>query len=220
MPAIRDVRKQLKLSQSQFAALLGVSPDTYRTWDSGRQETPAIILARAREHAKRRPEQERLSLPELARVLGIHTHTLRKAARDGRLAVTYDTRVFFGKLITRTSRRAGEAFKRIYYRRTTRWNRPVPPRAVPGGSRRLSRARRGASATPQTHPSAARHTGRCRQQGGRVPVGIAEAPTVTLVLEPYRTGCEPSGVTFAPRARTVAAQGPLSNVRRWRWVSR
>lgn len=76
-------------------------------------------------------ERHLLPLPELARVLGVHARTLRKAARDGRLAVTYGTRLFFGKPMARATLAAGEAFKRTYYRQTTRWNRPPPPAPPP-----------------------------------------------------------------------------------------
>jgi hypothetical protein len=58
--------------------------------------------------------------------------TLRHAARDGRLPVTFDSRCCFGKVMPRATRAAGQAFKRVYYRQTTRWSpgrlcqRPFP----------------------------------------------------------------------------------------------
>jgi len=45
---IRHLRRRLRLSQPRFAALLGVSPETYRTWDCGRRPVPATWLGRAR----------------------------------------------------------------------------------------------------------------------------------------------------------------------------
>ena len=45
---IRALRRQLELSQTKFAALLGVAAETYRTWDSGRRATPDPWLAKAR----------------------------------------------------------------------------------------------------------------------------------------------------------------------------
>jgi DNA-binding transcriptional regulator YiaG len=48
---IRGLRLRLQLSQPQFAALLGVSAETYRTWDSGRRVVPGTWLVNARELA-------------------------------------------------------------------------------------------------------------------------------------------------------------------------
>jgi DNA-binding transcriptional regulator YiaG len=48
---IQGLRLQLQLSQPQFALLLGVSAETYRTWDSGRRAVPAAWLDTAREVA-------------------------------------------------------------------------------------------------------------------------------------------------------------------------
>ena len=45
---LRACRIALGQSQSSFAAMLGVSPESYRTWDAGRRATPPKILARAR----------------------------------------------------------------------------------------------------------------------------------------------------------------------------
>jgi len=46
----RDPRSclRLQLSQSQFATLLGVSVETYRTWDSARRVVPDEWLDKAR----------------------------------------------------------------------------------------------------------------------------------------------------------------------------
>ena len=68
--------------------MLGVSPESYRTWDAGRRATPPKILARARALATHRDEQALLPLPVLALLIGVHVKTLRAAARDGRLPVT------------------------------------------------------------------------------------------------------------------------------------
>jgi hypothetical protein len=66
-----------------------------------------------------------LSMAQLAACLQVHPRTLRAAARHGRLAVTYDTRSAFGRPVPRATVAAGEAFKRLHYRRTTRWTPPV-----------------------------------------------------------------------------------------------
>ena len=131
MNSLRDCRLALTLSQPQFATLLGVSVETYRTWDAGRRVPSSEVLARARELVNLTAKNRPLLLRELARLLGVHERTLRKAARDGRLAVTYDARVFFGHLVARATLDAGRTFKRQYYRQTTRWNRPVAPTPFP-----------------------------------------------------------------------------------------
>ena len=38
---LRECRIALGQSQAAFAALLGVSPESYRTWDTGRRATPS-----------------------------------------------------------------------------------------------------------------------------------------------------------------------------------
>ena len=117
---LRECRIALGQSQSSFAAMLGVSPESYRTWDSGRRATPPKILARARALATHRDEQALLPLPVLALLIGVHVKTLRAAARDGRLPVTYDTRTTFRRLRARATPAAAGAFRRSYYGRTVR----------------------------------------------------------------------------------------------------
>ena len=117
---LRECRIALGQSQSSFAAMLGVSPESYRTWDAGRRATPPKILARARALATHRDEQALLPLPVLALLIGVHVKTLRAAARDGRLPVTYDTRTTFRRLRARATPAAAGAFRRSYYGRTVR----------------------------------------------------------------------------------------------------
>ena len=45
---LRECRIALGHSQAAFAAMLGVSLESHRTWDAGRRATPPKILARAR----------------------------------------------------------------------------------------------------------------------------------------------------------------------------
>ena len=78
---LRECRIALGQSQSSFAAMLWVSPESYRTWDAGRRATPPKILARARALATHRDEQALLPLPVLALLIGVHVKTLRAAAR-------------------------------------------------------------------------------------------------------------------------------------------
>ena len=82
---LRECRIALGQSQAAFAAMLGVSLESYRTWDAGRRATPPKILARARALATHRDNHALLPLPVLALLIGVHVKTLRAAARDGRL---------------------------------------------------------------------------------------------------------------------------------------
>ena len=117
---LRACRIALGQSQAAFAAMLGASPESYRTWDAGRRATPPKMLARACALAMHRDAQALLPLPVLALLIGVHVKTLRAAARDGRLPVTYDTRTTFRRLRARATPAAARAFRRSYYGRTVR----------------------------------------------------------------------------------------------------
>ena len=117
---LRACRIALGKSQAAFAAMLGVSPESYRTWDAGRRATPPKMLARARALATHRDDHALLPLPVLALLIGVHVKTLRAAARDGRLQVTYDTRTTFRRLRARATLVAARAFRRAYFGRTVR----------------------------------------------------------------------------------------------------
>ena len=117
---LRECRIALAKSQAAFAAVLGVSPESYRTWDAGRRATPPKMLARARALATHRNDHALLPLPVLALLIGVHVKTLRAAARDGRLPVTYDTRTTFRRLRARATPAAARAFRRSYYGRPVR----------------------------------------------------------------------------------------------------
>ena len=118
---LRECRIALGQSQAAFAAMLGASPESYRTWDAGRRATSPKMLARARALATHRDDHALLSLPVLALLIGVHVKTLRAAARDGRLPVTYDTRTTFRRLRARTMLAAARQFRHAYY------GRPVKP---------------------------------------------------------------------------------------------
>ena len=125
---LRECRIALGQSQAAFAAMLGVSPESYRTWDAGRRVPPPKILARARASATHRDDQELLPLPVLALLIGVHVKTLQAAARDGRLSVTYDTRTTFRRLRARTTLAAAMQFRHVYYGRRVRLaDRREPP---------------------------------------------------------------------------------------------
>ena len=115
---LRECRIALGQSQAAFALMLGASPESYRTWDAGRRATPPKVLARARALATHRNDHELLPLPVLALLIGVHVKTLRSAARDGRLPVTYDTRTTFRRLRARATPAAARSFRQSYYGRT------------------------------------------------------------------------------------------------------
>ena len=117
---LRECRIALGRSQAAFAAMLGASPESCRTWDAGRRATPPQMLARARVLATHRNDHALLPLPVLALLVGVHVKTLRSAARDGRLSVTYDTRTTFRRLRARATLADARAFRRSYYGQTVR----------------------------------------------------------------------------------------------------
>jgi DNA-binding transcriptional regulator YiaG len=144
---IRGLRLRLQLSQPKFARLLGVSPETYRAWDSGRRAVPDAWLTRARELAAAKDPRRLWSLEPLAAELGVHVRTLRDAARRGRLEVTYGNRVVFRNPVPRATLTAGRAFLERYYRQSySRFApKPCPPERTPVPSdwaRQLLRIRR------------------------------------------------------------------------------
>ena len=122
---LRECREALALSQPAFAAELDVAVETYRVWDSGRRAAPEKILVRACALVAHRDDQELLPLTILATLIAVHVRTLRQAARDGRLAVSYDTRTTFRSLRTRATPAAAKAFRLAYYgedRSPSRWS--------------------------------------------------------------------------------------------------
>ena len=117
---LRECRIALGKSQTAFAAMLGASPESYRTWDAGRRATPPKMLARARALATHRDDHALLPLSVLALLIGVHVKTLRAAARDGRLPVTYDTRTTFRHLRARATPVAAQQFRHAYYGRAVK----------------------------------------------------------------------------------------------------
>ena len=127
---LRECRIALGQSQAAAAAMLGVPPESYRTWDTGRRVTPPKMLARARALATHRDDDDHalLPLPVLALLIGVHVKTLRAAARDGRLPVTYDTRTTFRRLRGRATLAAARQFRHSYFGRQVRQaDRREPP---------------------------------------------------------------------------------------------
>ena len=143
---IRRLRWRLRLSQPQFARVLGASPETYRTWDAGRRAVPDALLGKARELAAVEDPRRLWSLQELAAELGVHVRTLRDAARSGRLDVTYENRVVFRHPIRRATMAAGRAFMERYYKQSysrfaLKPQAPAPTCVPPDYARRLLEVR-------------------------------------------------------------------------------
>ncbi len=130
--AIRTLRLATNLSQAEFAKRLEVSTETYRAWDSNRRQPSSEILDKARTLAARGSRDQPLGLPALAKILGVSVYRLRDAARDGRLAVTYDNRIVFGRPLPKATQAAGEAYRAAYYGKRARWTpRPEAPPVLP-----------------------------------------------------------------------------------------
>ena len=113
--ALRQCRNRLQLSQREFADRLGVAAETCRTWESGRRPAPAAVVTRARLFSGCPDDRALLPLRVLASMIGVHVATLRAAARDGRLAVVYDTRTTFRQLRPRATLADVTEFRRVAY---------------------------------------------------------------------------------------------------------
>ena len=124
---LRQCRHALALTQSSFAAQLGVSLETYRTWDSGRRPVRPDVLTRATELALRADPHALRPLGMLARLIHVHVKTLHAAARDGRLRVTYETRTTFRSLRARATVADADTFLHAYFEKAVWPNeRPAP----------------------------------------------------------------------------------------------
>ena len=111
MSELRQLRRTAGLGQREFAALLSVPLETFRTWDSGRRPVPGLVLHQAAAAIARHQRQcELLPLDQLARELHVHVRTLQAAARTGRLDATFSVRCVFGRPIRYATRAAGERF--------------------------------------------------------------------------------------------------------------
>ena len=115
---LRELRREVGLTQTELASLLLVPIETLRTWDSGRRSVPAQVLAAAKRVIAEYPRNSELgSLDVLARELGVHERTLRAAARTGRLKVELSSRSAYGRPIRLASRATAADFMECYYRR-------------------------------------------------------------------------------------------------------
>jgi DNA-binding XRE family transcriptional regulator len=85
------------------------------------------VLITANELALRSNPHALLPLDVLARLIHVHVRTLHKAAREGRLRVTYDTRTTFRRLRRRATLVDAEHFLHAYFEKAL-WpkDRPAP----------------------------------------------------------------------------------------------
>jgi DNA-binding transcriptional regulator YiaG len=118
MYELRDLRRVIGLGQREFAALLSVPLETFRPWDSGRRQVPALMLQRAREAVAHHAQQtELLPLDQLANELHVHIRTLQAAVRTGRLEAHFSVESVFGRPKRLATRAATEQFMVTHYRR-------------------------------------------------------------------------------------------------------
>jgi DNA-binding transcriptional regulator YiaG len=126
----RELRRSPALGQREFAALLDVPLETLRTWNSGRQPTPASVLHRATVSvADYKQRSALLPLCELAKEPGVHIRTLHAAARTWRFQTHFSIRSVFGRPMRFSSRAAGEQFLATHHRRFS--GQPVCPLPLP-----------------------------------------------------------------------------------------
>ena len=178
---LRECRLALGQSQAAFAAVLGVSPESYRTWDAGRRATPPKMLARARALAMHCDDHALLPLPVLALLIGVHVKTLRAAARDGRLPVIYDTKTTFRRLRARATPAAARAFRWSYYGRTVA--QPIVVRPLLGRrAGRLRRPHQGRAPESGPESGATGYPGGRGAEGCCVSMGDAEALPISRLL--------------------------------------
>jgi DNA-binding transcriptional regulator YiaG len=125
---LRQCRVKLGLSQAEFARRLDVPLETYRTWDSGRRQVPEWALAAAKDQVTLQSANDRLyPLSVVAALVSVHVRTLRNAARDGRMRVSYDTRTTFRRLRMLASISDALLFKRDNFRRRGHLRADVRP---------------------------------------------------------------------------------------------
>lgn len=111
MAAFRDLRRELGLSQQEFARRLGISDESCRAWDSGRRTVPTTTLHAARQLVVNHlADHAWLRLSELAEEFHLNIHTLRAAVRRGQLEARFEARSVFGRPTRRSTRAACRAY--------------------------------------------------------------------------------------------------------------
>ena len=124
---LRECRIALGRSQAAFAAMLGVSLESYRTWDAGRRATPPRSWREPGRSPRIAMITRSFRYPCSRCWSGCTSRRCGRRARDGRLPVTYDTRTTFRRLRARATPAAARAFRQSYYGRTVRpYDRRAP----------------------------------------------------------------------------------------------
>jgi len=184
---LRELRRQLALSQAEFADRLGVPAETLRTWDSGRRPAPAPVMRRARDAACRCvDETELVRLKQLATEFSVHPATLQAAAKTGKLVVHFSEKSAFGRPILYGTRGEVKRFKAVHYRRSGgQRTLQKPLTAVPPDyDERLKCVRQ--RLTVISGRFRATHWRRWQSCG--VPMGSSQATSFAGVLGPNREG--------------------------------
>ena len=172
---VRDPRAAATAAavQAEFAAVLGVAAETYRTWDAGRRAVPEPWLNKARQLVAREDPARLWSMEALAAELGVHVRTLRNAARSG--TAVRDVRA---SRLVRAPRAPSDACGRPRLCRAVLQAVLLPdrpdayaPSAHPGACRLATTAAAG-SGRPRTHPNPA---GPADRGGGKAVVYQWEA---------------------------------------------
>ena len=105
---LRELRRAIGLGQREFAELLSIPLETFRTLDSGRRVVSGAVLQRARvavaHHAR---QHDPLPLQQLAGEFHVHIRTLQAAVRTGRLTAHFSVRSVFGRARRLATRGAG-----------------------------------------------------------------------------------------------------------------
>ena len=185
--------------------MLGVSPESYRTWDAGRRATPPKMLARARALATHRNDHALLPLPVLALLIGVHVKTLRAAARDGRLPVTYDTRTHLSPPPSPRDSRRGHGVSAVVLWEDGSLSRSSCAIDLGQRARRLRRADSRAASRLRVEPGAIVHPGGRGAEGRRLPVGSTETYAIATVLATNRRASRGRGQPLGNRCSTSRA---------------
>ena len=217
---IRALRLATKLPQAEFAKRLGISTETYRAWDSNRRQPSSEMLDKAKALAARGSRDQPLGLPTLAKILGVSVYRLRDAARDGRLAVTYDNRIVFGRPLPKATQAAGETYRAAYYGKRARWTPrpeapPVLPTVPPDYDRQLVQLRRrfGLSQAELAERVGAASKAVIYQWESRKrrPSGLMWRRVLETTKEAYTPSIQPSAETQSPSCCVERLSGRANN---------
>ena len=148
--------------------------------------TPLKILARARALATHRDDHALLPLPVLALLIGVHVKTLRAAARDGRLPVTYGHPDHLSPAPGPRDSRRRQGVSAVVLWAIGGAGGPSCAIDVGQCARRLRRADSRATSRTRVESGAIGHAGGRGAEGRRLSMGGAETHAVARVLATTR----------------------------------